>query len=133
LKRARKKLLIKKLHYFKEWIKSNVPFEKTGVWPVNCSKTFAALVSLSPDSPTQMLTHNFVMRKVLMTFLLLSFGSFFSFFFFSTLAFLATLAGAVTGVSFLDFGAFYKNTFSNKCKWWFKFVSISLIYNNFLA
>jgi hypothetical protein len=81
-----------------------LPFEKTGVWPVNCSNTFAALVSLSPDSPTQILTHNLVILNVLITFLLLSFGSFFSFFLFSIFAFLATLAGAA-GVSFLVFGA----------------------------
>ena len=78
--------------------------EKTGDWPVNCSNTLAALVNLSPDSPTQMLTHNLRMRNVLMTFLDLSLGSRFSFFFFSTLAPLAgTLAGALAAPSLAFF------------------------------
>ena len=83
----------------------SLPLEKTGVWPVSCSSTLAALVSLSPDSPTQMLTHSLVMPSWRITFLLLSLGSFFSFFFFSTLP-AATLAGAAAaGVSFFDLGA----------------------------
>ena len=44
---------------------------------MSCSNTLAALVSLSPDSPTQMFTHNLRMRNVLITFLVLSFTSFF--------------------------------------------------------
>jgi hypothetical protein len=33
--------------------------EYTGVWPDNCSSTFAARVNLSPDSPTEMLRTSF--------------------------------------------------------------------------
>ena len=42
------------------------PLEKTGVCPVNCSSTLAALVSLSPDSPTQMFKQSLRMRSSLM-------------------------------------------------------------------
>merc|ERR1712047_62668 len=42
--------------------------EKTGVWPVKDSKTFAARVSLSPDSPTQMFKHNLRILNSLMGF-----------------------------------------------------------------
>lgn len=72
--------------------------EKTGCWPVSCSNTqkirvlivplsgykgkftFAALVSLSPDSPTQIFKHNLRMCKSLMGFFVLSLTSRFSFF-----------------------------------------------------
>lgn len=74
-------------------------FEKTGCWPVSCSKTYktrnvtcyyistfklikcaaeewirtlAALVSLSPDSPTQMFRHNLRIRRSRIMFLDLS-------------------------------------------------------------
>ena len=40
--------------------KRSWPLENTGVCPVSCSSTLAALVSLSPLSPTPMLTHNFL-------------------------------------------------------------------------
>ena len=71
--------------------------ENTGCWPVSCSNTLAALVNLSPDSPTQMLTHNLRMRSCLITFLVLSLVSFFAtldngMIFFSGLG--AALAGA---------------------------------------
>merc|ERR1719188_2305178 len=39
--------------------------EKTGCCPVNDSNTLAALVSLSPDSPTQMLRHSLRILDVL--------------------------------------------------------------------
>lgn len=38
---------------------NKIPLEKTGCWPVSCSSTFDARVSLSPDSPTQMLRQSF--------------------------------------------------------------------------
>lgn len=41
--------------------------------------TLAARVSLSPDSPTQMFRHSFLMCRFLITFLELSLGAFFSF------------------------------------------------------
>merc|ERR1711946_87954 len=47
-------------------------FEKTGCWPVSCSKTLVALVSLSPDSPTQMFRHNLRIRRSRIMFLDLS-------------------------------------------------------------
>ncbi len=77
----------------------NLPFEKTGCWPVSCSNTLAALVNLSPDSPTQISTHNFLILKSLITFLVLSFGSFFSLRFFSTLAFFCTAFGFDAGAA----------------------------------
>jgi len=55
-------------------------FEKTGCCPVNCSNTLAALVSLSPDSPTQMFRHSLRMCRSRMEFFDLSLTSFFSFF-----------------------------------------------------
>ncbi len=45
--------------------------EKTGCWPVRDSSTLAARVSLSPDSPTQMLRHSLRMRTSRMEFLVL--------------------------------------------------------------
>lgn len=39
-----------------------LPLEKTGCCPVRDSKTLAALVSLSPDSPTQMFRQSFWIR-----------------------------------------------------------------------
>jgi hypothetical protein len=36
--------------------------ENTGVCPVNCSSTFAALVNRSPDSPTQMFRQSLRIR-----------------------------------------------------------------------
>lgn len=47
---------------------SRLPLEKTGVWPVSCSSTLAARVSLSPLSPTQMFRHSLRMRNSLMGF-----------------------------------------------------------------
>lgn len=44
------------------------PLEKTGVCPVSCSSTLAALVSLSPLSPTQMFKQSLRMRTSLMGF-----------------------------------------------------------------
>lgn len=55
-----------------------IPLEKTGLWPVSCSNTFEALVSLSPDSPTQMFRQSFTMRRSRMGFFSLSFLSFVS-------------------------------------------------------
>lgn len=48
--------------------KSHLPLEKTGVWPVSCSSTLAARVSLSPLSPTQMFRHSLRMRSSLIGF-----------------------------------------------------------------
>jgi hypothetical protein len=36
-----------------------IPLEKTGFWPLSCSKTLAALVRRSPLSPTEMLRTSF--------------------------------------------------------------------------
>ena len=44
------------------------PLENTGVWPVSCSSTLAARVSLSPLSPTQMLRQSLRMRSSRMGF-----------------------------------------------------------------
>lgn len=43
----------------KRKLNQKIPLESTGVCPVNCSTTFAALVSLSPLSPTQILMMSF--------------------------------------------------------------------------
>ncbi len=41
----------------------HVPLEVTGCWPVSCSSTLEARVSLSPDSPTQMLRQSLSMHR----------------------------------------------------------------------
>ncbi len=53
----------------------DLPFEKTGVWPVSCSSTLAARVNLSPDSPTQILRHSFIIRRSLIVLFFFSFGA----------------------------------------------------------
>lgn len=65
----------------REWLQNNlldcsfnkIPLEKTGCWPVSCSSTFDARVSLSPDSPTQMLRQSFWILSSLITFCFFSF------------------------------------------------------------
>lgn len=54
----------------------NLALLNTGCWPVNCSSTFAARVSLSPLSPTQIFKHNFWIRISRMGFADFSFFSF---------------------------------------------------------
>merc|ERR1711994_1008453 len=53
--------------------------ENTGCWPVNDSNTLAALVSLSPDSPTQMLRHNLRIFVSRIAFLALDSATIFNF------------------------------------------------------
>ena len=50
--------------------KCSVPLEYTGCCPVNCSRTLAARVSLSPLSPTQMFRTNFLICSSFMGFCL---------------------------------------------------------------
>lgn len=65
----------------REWLQNNlldcsfnkIPLEKTGCWPVSCSSTFDARVSLSPDSPTQMLRQSFWILSSRITFCFFSF------------------------------------------------------------
>lgn len=52
---------------------NKIPLEKTGCWPVSCSSTFDARVSLSPDSPTQMLRQSFWILSSRITFCFFSF------------------------------------------------------------
>ena len=68
-------------------------FEKTGFYPVKSSRTLAALVNLSPDSPTQQFTTNLEIFKSYQTllsslyFFLTSGSAFFSATFFGSLDF----------------------------------------------
>jgi len=58
---------------FEEPVWSGRDILYTGVCPLSCSSTLAALVSLSPDSPTEMFMTSFWMRSSRMGFALLSF------------------------------------------------------------
>jgi len=52
-----------------------IPLEATGTCPVSVSNTFDALVSLSPDSPTQMFRTSFSMWSLRMTLFSLVLGA----------------------------------------------------------
>ena len=108
--------------------KSKLPFEKTGVCPVSCSNTLAALVNLSPDSPTQISTHNFLILNSLIGFLDLSFGSFLAFFTLASFTF-STLAGAT---AFWAFGALKNEKFWSKLSFlWGTSLSLTIIFSVF--
>jgi hypothetical protein len=48
-----------KQYWLLEYHIQTLPLEKTGVWPLSCSRTLAALVRRSPLSPTEMLSTSF--------------------------------------------------------------------------